>query len=190
VDIGEQERFKRLKFAVIKRGGRAVIAVTDSLRDDLLERTQLESAHISVIYNGIDTARFRLAKSDRLRRQFGWPGTALVIGSLGNIRPPKAYDILLQTAAKLAQKSAGYRFLIAGQGKGQLYDDLLAMRRELGLEEVVKFLGFLDDILRSSWPISTCSCHRPGPRVCLCRPSRPWYPECRWWLRVSVVIQV
>lgn len=145
VDIGEQERFKRLKFAVIKRGGRAVIAVTDSLRDDLLERTQLESAHISVIYNGIDTARFRLAKSDRLRRQFGWPGTALVIGSLGNIRPPKAYDILLQTAAKLAQKSDGYRFLIAGQGKGQLYDDLLAMRRELGLEEVVKFLGFLDD---------------------------------------------
>ena len=145
VDIGEQERFKGLKFAAINRGVRAVVAVTDSLRDDLLERTRIDSARIRVIYNGIDTACFRQVKSDRLRRQFGWPDTARVIGSLGNIRHPKGYDILLRTAAILTQQSAGYRFLIAGQGKGQLYDDLLAMRRELGLEEVVKFLGFLDD---------------------------------------------
>jgi len=145
VDIGARERLKSLKFGVINRGARAVIAVTDSLRDDLLERTSLRPDRIRVIYNGIDTARFRLPKSDRLRRQFGWPESTVVIGSLGNIRRPKGYDILLQAAARLAQESDAYRFVIAGQGKGPLHDELLALRKALGLEEVVQFLGFLDD---------------------------------------------
>jgi len=145
VDIGARERLKGLKFAVINRGARAVIAVTDSLRDDLLERTSLRPDRLRIIYNGIDTARFQQPKSDRLRRTFGWPDTALVIGSLGNIRPAKGYDILLRTAARLAEQSDAYRFVIAGQGKGSLYDELLALRRELGLEEIVQFLGFLDD---------------------------------------------
>jgi glycosyltransferase involved in cell wall biosynthesis len=145
VDIGARERLKGLKFAVINRGARAVIAVTDSLRDDLLNRTTLRRDRLRVIYNGIDTARFQQPKADRLRRKYGWPDTVIVIGSLGNIRPAKGYDILLQTAARLAKESDNCRFVIAGQGKGPLFDELLALRRELGLEEVVQFLGFLDD---------------------------------------------
>jgi glycosyltransferase involved in cell wall biosynthesis len=35
--------------------------------------------------------------------------------------------------------------VIAGQGKGKLYDDLLMLRKKLGLEEKVHFLGFIDD---------------------------------------------
>ena len=38
-----------------------------------------------------------------------------------------------------------YRFVIAGQGKGPLYDGLLQLRKELGLEDRVLFLGFVDD---------------------------------------------
>ena len=145
VDIVEQERLKGMKFAAINLGAHAIIAVTDSLRDDLLERTPLRSDRLQVIYNGIDTARFQQPKSDRLRRKFGWPDTVRVIGSLGNIRPAKGYDILLQTAAQLGRQSDPYRFLIAGQGNGPRYDELLALRSELGLEEVVRFLGFQDD---------------------------------------------
>ena len=35
--------------------------------------------------------------------------------------------------------------MIAGQRNGQLYDDLLMLRKELGLENKVKFSGFMDD---------------------------------------------
>lgn len=145
VDIAQQERLKWLKFMLIRVGTSKVVAVTDSLRDELLERTRLRSGQIEVINNGIETEKFRLPRSHRLRDENGWPDDAYVIGSLGNIRPAKGYDILLQAAAKLLQKSSNYRFVIAGQGKGELYEDLLSLRESLGLEDVVHFLGFVDE---------------------------------------------
>lgn len=145
VDIGEQERFKRLKSGVINAGVRSIIAVTDSLRDDIVSRTRLDQHKIRVIYNGIDTAHFQRPRSSALREKYGWSDDDIIIGSLGNIRPAKGYDILLQAAALLNEKPGSYRFVIAGQGKGRLYEELLALRKQLGLEERVRFLGFIDD---------------------------------------------
>lgn len=145
VDIGENERFKRIKFGVIEAGASRIVAVTDSLRDDILHRTSLSPKKISVIYNGIDTARFTRPRSSILRQKYGWSKDEIIIGSLGNIRPAKAYDILLKAAALIEHHSHSYRFVIAGQGKGKLYDDLLALRKKLCLEEKVQFPGFIDD---------------------------------------------
>ncbi len=145
VDIGEHERFKRIKSGVINTGARCIIAVTDSLRDDIASRTQLDPDKIRVIYNGIDTARFQRPRSSVLRRQYDWADDDIIIGSLGNIRPAKGYDILLQAAALLQQSPGSYRFVVAGQGKGRLYEELLALRERLGLEDRVTFLGFIDD---------------------------------------------
>jgi glycosyltransferase involved in cell wall biosynthesis len=146
VDIGENERFKKLKSGAINAGARRIIAVTDSLRDDIMARTSLDTAKIKVIYNGIDTSQFQRPPSDRLRHEYGWSQDDTVIGCLGNIRPAKGYDILLKAAALLQQQSTrSYRFVVAGQGKGRLLDDLLALRQELKLEDRVQFLGFIDD---------------------------------------------
>ena len=145
VDIGEQERFKGLKFGAINAGAHCVIAVSEDLRTDILERTALRSDKMRVIYNGIDTSMFQRSRVNRLRRQFGWADDEVIIGSLGNIRPAKGYDILLRAAALLEQNKRSYRFVIAGQGKGQLYDELLRLREQLGLEDRVLFLGFTDD---------------------------------------------
>jgi glycosyltransferase involved in cell wall biosynthesis len=145
VDIGENERFKRLKSRVINTGACSIIAVTDSLRDDIISRTRLDQHKIRVIYNGIDTARFQRPRSSALREKHGWADDDIIIGSLGNIRPAKGYDILLQAAALLEQRPGSYRFVIAGQGKGRLHEELLALRKQLGLGEQVKFLGFIDD---------------------------------------------
>ena len=96
-----------------------------------------------MIYNGINTENFQRPKSNRLRQQFGWGEDEVIIGSLGNIRPAKAYDVLLQAAALLKDKV--YRFVIAGQGKGGLYQRLQDLRAELKLDDRVQFLGFNDD---------------------------------------------
>jgi glycosyltransferase involved in cell wall biosynthesis len=145
VDIGDRERFKRLKFGAINAGARCVVAVSEDLRIDILERTPLKAGKMRVIYNGINTSLFQRPRSDRLRQQFGWAEDEILIGSLGNIRPAKGYDILLQAAALLEKSPRSYRFVIAGQGKGGLYDELLRLREELGLQDRVLFLGFIDD---------------------------------------------
>jgi len=146
VDIGARERFVGLKCRVINAGAGCIVAVTDSLRSDLVDRTPLDPGKLRVIQNGIDTARFRRTRGDTLRRQYGWAETDFIIGSVGNIRPAKGYDILLRTAALLKNSTQTYRFVIAGQGKGGLYDELLALHKELGLEDSVRFAGFLDDV--------------------------------------------
>jgi glycosyltransferase involved in cell wall biosynthesis len=145
VDIGERERFKWLKFAAINAGARCVVAVSEDLKDDILQRTPLRPGKLCVIYNGIDTSVFLRPRSERLRQQFGWAEEEIIIGSLGNIRPAKGYDFLLRAAALLQESPHRYRFVIAGQGKGGLYDGLLQLRKELGLEDRVLFLGFIDD---------------------------------------------
>jgi len=145
VDIGDRERFKGLKFAAINAGARCVVAVSEDLKSDILQRTPLKPGKLRVIYNGIDTRAFQRPRSDRLRREQGWGDDEIIVGSLGNIRPAKGYDTLLRVAAVLKKGPRSFRFVIAGQGKGPLYDELLQLRDELGLQDSILFLGFIDD---------------------------------------------
>lgn len=145
VDIGIKERFQKLKFAAINAGADSIIAVTDSLRDDIISRTTLKQDKIQIIYNGINTSEFLRPRSSAIRDKFGWSEEETIVGSLGNIRPAKGYDILLQAAAILKQRPGSYRFVIAGQGKGKLYEELLKLRQALELEDSVHFIGFTDD---------------------------------------------
>jgi len=145
VDIGEHERFKGLKFGVINRGADCIVAVSNSLRNDLIRRTPLRGEKTTVIYNGIRVADFRLPRSGVLRRRFGWSDDDIIVGSLGNIRSAKGYDVLLKAAARLQGANRVFRFVIAGQGTpGGLYDKLLRMREELGLQDRLHFIGFYD----------------------------------------------
>ena len=145
VDIGENERLKSLKFGAINMGASSIVAVSDSLRENIVKRTPLRNSKTCVVYNGIDTADFNRASSDRLRKKMGWNDSDIIIGSLGNIRTAKSYDVLLRAAALLKDQTTHFHFVIAGQGKGDLYDDLLKLRDELELGDSVHFLGFNDD---------------------------------------------
>jgi glycosyltransferase involved in cell wall biosynthesis len=145
VDVNENERLKELKFRSINLGARYIVAVSDSLRRDIIGRTPLKARKISVIYNGIETANFQRPRSVALRQQYGWTEEDIIIGSLGNIRPAKGYDILLRAAALLHETPHVFRFVIAGEGKTGLIDDLQRLRNELGLQNTVQFLGFVND---------------------------------------------
>ena len=145
VDIGKNERFKRLKFGIINAGANSIVAVTDSLRADIIDRTALKAGKIRIIYNGIDTSLFQRPRSSALRHKYGWGNNDVVIGSLGNIRIAKGYDILLRAAALLQKSPRSYRFVIAGQSNSNLINQLLELREKLGLDDRVQFLGFIDD---------------------------------------------
>jgi len=145
VDIGNNERLKRLKFGAINMGASSIVAVSESLRKNIISRTPLRNSKTSVVYNGIDTTAFRRPASDAIRHKFGWNESDMIIGSLGNIRTAKAYDVLLRAAALLKDHIPHFHFVIAGQGKGTLYDNLLKLREKLGLNDTVHFLGFNDD---------------------------------------------
>lgn len=145
VDIGIDERLQALKFHALNMGANSIVAVSNNLRENIVRRTALRSNRTTVVYNGINSASFTLPASTALRNRMGWHADDIIIGSLGNIRTAKAYDVLLRAAALLKNRKINFRFIIAGQGQGELYDNLLQMKDELGLANSVFFLGFQDD---------------------------------------------
>jgi len=145
VDISTKERFQWFKYTAINLGSRKIIAVSESLKQELLERTILNKNKMAVIYNGIDVKKFDLPVSARIRKLYGWTDKEIIIGCLGNIRPAKGYDILLQAAAKLKLQSSNIRFVIAGQGKTSLEHELYDLQKQLDVEDSVKFVGFCQE---------------------------------------------
>jgi glycosyltransferase involved in cell wall biosynthesis len=69
----------------------------------------------------------------------------IVIGSLGNVRPAKAYDVLVRAAAMVVASNPQVHFVIAGDKKADLMADLEVLMAQLQVSEQMHFIGFLDD---------------------------------------------
>jgi glycosyltransferase involved in cell wall biosynthesis len=143
VDISPNERFAGIKFGAIKRFS-TVVAVSEELQTLLSDKLHVPKEQIHLIPNAIDCQRFATATPLPLRDRFGKPQDVPLIGALGNIRPAKDYPNALRALAALHGRGQDAALLVAGHQKEPLMSALLALRAELGLEERVYFLGFLD----------------------------------------------
>ena len=101
VDFSGVERFQKLKFGAINKGANYIVAVSDNLRKELVNDTPVNARKTRIIYNGIDTDSFQGEHSDSLRQQLGLRQDDILVGSLGNVRTSKGYQVLLQAAALL-----------------------------------------------------------------------------------------
>jgi len=146
IDIEAGNRYRRLKSLVLRRGLSSLVVVSEHLRERLTAVGAVPADQIEVIYNGVDTALFQTRADRALRMELGIGDEVILAGSVGNIRPPKAYEVLLAAAAMVAQNSRRIHFVIVGEGSDPLLSTLEQQRRNLGLEGVVTFAGFRRDI--------------------------------------------
>lgn len=145
-DIMSRERFAALKMLIVRRGTDCLVFVSEKLKKELGTLLRAADTQCAVIPNGVDMANYSSEPDHSLRRQMHLPDDALLVGAIGNVRKPKSYDVLLRAAKILRDRSTRYRFVIAGEGSGKLYEDLLGLRASLGLEDAVIFLGLRSDV--------------------------------------------
>ncbi len=145
VDRDPQDKMVKVKFRLINLGSKYIVFVSDYLKSYFLNSTPLSKSKSVTIYNGVDCDRFAISRNGTLRRSLGYADSDVVIGSVGNIRRAKGYDILLRAAAIINKMFPQCKFLVVGEGHGNLYDELVALRSALGLEHCVQFLGFRSD---------------------------------------------
>ena len=145
-DIAARDRFTGIKTAIIRRGSRRIVFVSDSLREELAGTLKIDPARSTIIPNGIDTQTFRPGRDESIRQALNLPPDAILVGAIGNIRPAKAYDNFLHAARALRQRSDRFHFVIAGQYDGALADELMRLRSELDLGNCVSFLGLRSDV--------------------------------------------
>jgi glycosyltransferase involved in cell wall biosynthesis len=147
-DVPDAERFSAIKAAILRRGSRKVVFVSARLRDHLQARLQLSAAHCDVIANGVDTETFQPSHDRSLRAELGLTDETPLIGAIGNVRQPKAYEVLLRAARILLDRSHRFHVVIAGDCANDLGKQLQQLSRDLGIERNVTFLGLRQDVSR------------------------------------------
>jgi len=140
-DVPGNGRYRTTKFEIIKRGAKKVVFVSESLRRFFLSESGLARERSMVIANGIDDSVFAPSRDASLREELQVGDNEVLVGAVGNVRPAKAYDVFLKAAAILLRTAPVYRFVIVGEARGPLYQDLLRLRDQLGLQSRVTFAG-------------------------------------------------
>lgn len=145
VDVGLRERFRKIKLWLMNRGVARFVCVSKSLRDAINQEKLLNPARCEIIYNGIDLSCYKKIDSRELRQQLSLDDSATLIGSLGNVRPAKGYDLLLRAAPQILNKYPQVHFVIAGDPKTSLQRQLDQLAADLGIKNHVHFIGFCKD---------------------------------------------
>jgi glycosyltransferase involved in cell wall biosynthesis len=137
----------------------SLVVMSDALRENVMETHPLKDRQVKVIHYGLDYSRFDPTQFDReaQRREWGASPDTIVIGVVGRLDPAKGQDVFLRAGAgllmgKSAEERMRFRFVIVGDetrgGEGGYRDHLLALTRELQLEDRVLFTGFTKDVPR------------------------------------------
>jgi glycosyltransferase involved in cell wall biosynthesis len=108
-----------------------------------------DRARLRVIPNGVDAATLEAAAAAAggragMRRKLGLAETQIVVACVGEVGWRKGQEILLAAAAHLRAAHPQAVYLIAGDGDGRA--ELQQRAASEGLQDVVRFLGFRDDV--------------------------------------------
>lgn len=148
VDINAREKYSRMKRGIINQGSARLVFVSDSLRRFYTEQKGFSNGKSVTVYNGVDTSIFRQQRDESVRIKLGLKPSDILVGAVGNVRPSKGYDHLLRAARLVVDQCPQIRFAVAGEGGGTLFEELIDLRKRLGLEKHFFFIGFEPNVPR------------------------------------------
>ena len=129
----------------MKLGVKRLIAVSQDLANYIEERGLFNKSNIRVIYNGVDVDKYGKNSLTDIRRQLRLSDDTILVGSVGNIRPAKAYNILIEAAATVIKHNPLVHFVIAGHKKPELMAQLDDQINRNGIGSNIHFVGFQQD---------------------------------------------
>ncbi|MBI4035759.1 glycosyltransferase family 4 protein [Candidatus Daviesbacteria bacterium] len=123
-----------------------IITVSKATKIDLIDREGIDPAKIQTVYEGYDKSLFKPVRSDTLvysLRQYGLePGGYFLF--VGTVQPRKNLERVISAFSKLISPTFSKKLVIIGS-KGWLSDDIYQLPKKLGVEDRVKFLGYVPD---------------------------------------------
>jgi glycosyltransferase involved in cell wall biosynthesis len=117
-----------------------LIAVGNEQRDAIKNTLRIPDQRIITVWNGIE--KKEAAIDNNIVKRFS-NNKRVVIGALSTLIEQKGLTYLLDVAALLKKSHSNFIFIIAGGGP--LLDALESKCRSLGLQDIVFFLGWVED---------------------------------------------
>jgi glycosyltransferase involved in cell wall biosynthesis len=124
---------------LIARGSNAFVAVSREDRRRMIELEKINPETAVFVPNALPPPSGR-----DLRAELGIGAGDPVVTTVGFLRQPKAMDVLIEGAARIAPRFPGLRILIVGEGADRpVYE---AQIDRLGVQGTVKLLGLRSDV--------------------------------------------
>jgi len=134
--------------------GQRVIAISDAVREHLVNDLKFPKERVRIIYNGIDIDKFDKVYSEHekslIRREYGLRDVT-TIGIISRLSDVKGHRYLLGALAKLLPRFSDIQLLIVGDGPAHYREGLKELARTLGIEDSVIFHEACKDV---SMPLS------------------------------------
>lgn len=121
--------------------GRRIIAVSQSVKSELLGRVNLSADQIPVIHSGVE------ASADVDAPPVLDPGHVPVVGTAGPLEAVKGLPFFLGAAQQVLATHRDVEFLVSGAGPEEA--NLRRLVRELGIRDYVTFIPNLSDFSQS-----------------------------------------
>jgi glycosyltransferase involved in cell wall biosynthesis len=132
---------KRLVEALAYHQSSVFVAHSQAFANVLSAEYEVRPEKISVIYPGVDFARFYPVNRTAARLSVGLPAERKIVGSCRRLVPRMGLELLLRAAARLDG------VVVALAGTGPLASSLKILAEDLGITDRVIFLGYVADHL-------------------------------------------
>jgi glycosyltransferase involved in cell wall biosynthesis len=134
-------------------GGRyfdSVVAVSDAVRQEVINRRWFREDRTFTIYNGINTTHFGNAHDGMtLKKELGIHPEYPVVGMVANIRKIKGYHYFLEGASIIHRSNPNVQFLVIGNEwtePGFTITDLKRYAERMGISQNLHFVGEREDV--------------------------------------------
>ncbi len=145
----------RLQRRVLERAD--LIVANSEYTRGLVERAA-PGCRVVVVPPAVDTQRFTPGDRAAARRHWDVEGR-IVVGTVARLHAYKGIDVVLRALAALPESTrSAFVYLVAGRGPDLAR--LQALSRELGIESLVRWLGFITD---DELPVVLSRCRRICP---------------------------
>ncbi len=123
-----------------------VVAVSNVIKQGLVEKLHLEPQKIVTIHNGIDLNGFsKPVDVDRQKEKLGLEKDELVFGAIGRLVRFKGFSYLLEAVKIINSQLPNFKLVIVGGG--ELEQELKQKAQALGITDKVIFTGRQDNVL-------------------------------------------
>ncbi|UCH65038.1 MAG: glycosyltransferase family 4 protein [Ignavibacterium sp.] len=126
------------------------IAISNVIRQNLLNTTSLAEDKILLHYNGVDCTKFDPAKHDRnkVRNELNIADGDILIGMVGRFSVGKGHEEFITAAKTLNESHSNLKFIITGEasrGEDSYEAQIKKLANDMDLKNII-FTGFRDDI--------------------------------------------
>lgn len=137
-DVNNYKKYNKLQVILGNIMCEKILAISKAVEKEILDK-KVPDSKVEVVYNSIDTDRFKCSKRKKFDKN------NVVIGSVARIYPQKkGQDLLIRAVAVLCNRGYNIKCIFAGEpmkGNMKYIDELIKLAESLNVDDKVDFLG-------------------------------------------------